>query len=88
MNKNCSNLRTSNDVDIRLGPVTNLDKKEQGKINKFDDVVMSANSDVSVIFRIYGQFEAIQKPDSRRMVCKTYIFSNSNLLSYKSWKQN
>ena len=31
-----------------------------------------------VIFLIYGQLKAIQKPDSRRIVCKAYIFNNSN----------
>ena len=40
-----------------------------------------------VIFLIYGQFEAIRKPDSGRIVCKTYMFFNSNLLTYKNWKQ-
>ena len=45
---------------------------------------MFKNYDVVVIFRIYGQFGATQKPDSGRTVCKTYIFINSNLLSYKN----
>ena len=49
---------------------------------------MSGICDVIVIFSIYGQFGPIQKPDSGRIVCKTYIFINSNLLSYKNWKQN
>ena len=49
---------------------------------------MSASRDVIVIFPIYGQFEAIRKPESGRMVCKIFIFINSNLLSYKNWKQN
>ena len=39
-------------------------------------------------FPIYGKFGAIRKVDSRHIVCKTYIFINSNLLSYKNWKQN
>ena len=47
---------------------------------------MSENCDVIVIFPIYGQFGAIRKPDSVRIVWKTYI--NSNLLSNKIWKQN
>ena len=51
-------------------------------------IIMSATYDVIVIFPIYGQFGAIWKPDSWRMICKTYIFINSNLLSYKNWKQN
>ena len=49
---------------------------------------MLANWDVIVIFSIYGQSGAIRKPDSGRMICKTYIFINSILLSYKNWKQN
>ena len=49
---------------------------------------MSVNSDAIVIFPIFGQFEAIQKPDYGRIVWKTQIFINSNLLSYKNWKQN
>ena len=49
---------------------------------------MSENYDVITIFPIYGQFGAIRKPYSGRIVCKTNIFINSNLLSYKKWKQN
>ena len=49
---------------------------------------MSENCDVIVFFQIYGQFAAIQKPDCGNMVYETYIFTNSSLLSYKTWKQN
>ena len=49
---------------------------------------MSGNCDTIVIFPIYGQFGAFQKPDSGRIVCKTYILIKRNLLSYKNWKQN
>ena len=73
---------------MKLGPVTKLDKKNAAASKKIDDDAMSANCDVMVIFPIYDQFGAIRKPDSGRIVCKTYIFSNSNLLSYKNWKQN
>ena len=45
---------------------------------------MSENCNIIAIFPIYGQFGAIRKPDSGRIVCKTYIFINSNLLSYKN----
>ena len=30
----------------------------------------------------------MRKPDFERMVDETYIFVNSKLLSYKTWKQN
>ena len=49
---------------------------------------MPTNCDVIVIFPIYGQSGAICKPDSGDIVCKTYIFIKSNLLSYRNWKQN
>ena len=40
---------------------------------------MSENYDVIVIFPIFGQFGAIRKLDSERIVCKTYIFINGDL---------
>ena len=68
---------------MKLGPVTKLDKRKKN-VKKFHHDVMSASCDVIVIFPIYSQFGAIRKPNSGRMVCKTYIFINSNLLSYKN----
>ena len=58
-------------------------------LNKHDDDdIISENCDVIAIFSIYGQFGAIRKPDPGCRVCKTYIFINKNLLSYKNWKQS
>ena len=71
---------------MKLGPVTKLYKRTIQRQKKYD--AMSTNYDVIVIFRTYGQFRAIQKPDSGCIVCKAYIFINSNLLSHKNWKQN
>ena len=53
-----------------------------------DDDIILENYDVIVISSIYSKFAAIRKPDSERTACKTYIFNNSNLLSFKNWKQN
>ena len=72
---------------MKFGQVTEHDKKNK-TTSKNDDHVMLANCDVIVTFPIYGQFGAVWKPDSRHLVCKTYIFINSNLLSYKKLKQN
>ena len=82
--ENSHNSRTSDDIDMKLGLVSKLDKRNKTTSIKFDDDVMSANCDVIVIFLIYDQFGVIQKLDSRHIVCKTYIFRNSNLLSYKN----
>ena len=73
---------------MKLEPVTKLDKRNKIISKKFDDDVMSANYDVIVIFQIFGQLGVIQKPDSGRIVRKTYILSKNNLLSYNIWKQN
>ena len=69
---------------MKLGPVTKLDKRNKTTLKKFDDDVISETFDVIVIFPIYGQFGAVWKPDPGRIVCKTYIFINSNLLSSKN----
>ena len=47
---------------------------------------MPTNCDVIVIFLIFAQFGAIRNSDSGRIVCKTYIFINNKVLSYKNWK--
>ena len=49
---------------------------------------MSENYDFIAIFPICDQFGATRMLNSGRMVYKTYIFINSNLSSYKNWKQN
>ena len=66
---------------MKRGPVTERNLK---KLKKLNDDVMLTNCDVIVIFPICDKFEAIRKPDSGRIVCKMYIFINSNLVSYKN----
>ena len=82
--ENCHNSGTSDDIERKPGPVTKLEKRKKTTSKKFNDDVMSANCDVIVIYLIYGQFGAILNPDSGRMLCKTYNFINSNLLSYRN----
>ena len=73
-----SNLRIS-----LVGFLTRETKQRQ----KNDSDVMLEICDVIAIFLIYGQFGAIQKPNSGCIVCKTYIVISNNLLSYKNWEQ-
>ena len=86
--ENCHNSRTSDDNNMKLGPVTKLDKRNKTMLKYFNDDVISANCNVIVIFPISGQFGVIREQDSGRRVCKIYIFINNNLLFYKNWKQN
>ena len=69
---------------MKLGPVIKIDKRNKATPKKFFYDVMSENCDAIVIFLIYGLFGAIRKPDSGRRVCKSYVFINSHLLSYKN----
>ena len=82
--ENRHNSRTSNDSDVKLGPVTKLEKKEHGNIKKVFRRRYIRICDIIIIFRIYGQLGAIWKSDSGHVVCKTYIFIKSNLLFYKN----
>ena len=84
MEENCHNSRTSDDIDMKCGPATKLDKRNKTKSKKIEKDVTLENCDIIVNFLIYGQFGAIQKSDSRCIVGKTYIFNNSNLLFYKN----
>ena len=84
---NCHNSRTSGGIDMKLEPVSKLDKKAKKHQKKLDNDAMLENWSVIVIFSIYSQFGAIRKRDSGCIVNKTYILIKSNLLSYKNWKQ-
>ena len=68
---------------MKLEPVTKIDKKNKTRSKKRGNDVMSENCDVIAIFPIYHQSGAMGKPDSGCIVCKTYVFINSNYLSYK-----
>ena len=49
---------------MKLGPVTKVDKRNKARSKKLEVDVMSENRDVIVIFRIFGQFGAIWRPNS------------------------
>ena len=72
---------------MKLEAVSTLYKRNKATSRKINDDLILASCGVIVFFPIYGQFGAIWKPDSGRIVCKTYIFIHSKLLSYKNWKQ-
>ena len=73
---------------MKLGPVTKLYKRNKTSSKKVDDDFMSEHLCVITNFLIFVQFGAVRRPDPRHRVCKSYVFSNSNLISYKNWKQN
>ena len=69
----CHYSRTSDDIHMKLGPVTKLDKKNKITLRNFPDDVVLMNCGVIYILLIYGQFDSVRKPDSGRTVSKTYF---------------
>ena len=50
LQKSCHNSRTSNDLDMKLGPVTKLDKGNTATSEKLDDEILLASDDIIVTF--------------------------------------
>ena len=48
--RNFHNSRTSDDIDMKLGPVTEVDKRDKKRSKKFGDDVMSKDCNVIAIF--------------------------------------
>ena len=74
MKENCHNSRTGDDIDIKLGEVTKLDKRNETTSKKFDDDVMSENCEVIVIFWIFNQFGEVQRPGFEQRICEKLYF--------------
>ena len=86
--ENCHSSWVSDDIDMKLGPVNKLDKRNKTGSKKTCRWPHVSNYGVIIIFPIYCQFGAIRKPDSGLIVCKTNIFIKSKFLSYRKWKTN
>ena len=54
INGNCHNSRNFDDIDMKLAPITKLDKRNTATLKQYDDDDVSTNYDVIVIFLIYG----------------------------------
>ena len=62
---------------MKFGPETKFDKRDKLTSKNFDVYIMSEKCDVVVIFRLFGQFGAVRRPDSEHRIC------NSNLFFYE-----
>ena len=67
--RNCHNFRTSDVADMKLGPVTKLDKRNKSTSK---NLTMTSCQKIvtSLAFFIYGQPGTVWKPDSGSRVCK------------------
>ena len=94
INENCQNSRTTNDIDMKLRPVTENDKRNT-ITSKKDDDVMPANYDIIIAFPIYGQLEQskIWVPDAwleklSFSLIVAFYFTKTERRSAKSLTQN
>ena len=55
------NNSTSHGIDMKLVPVTKLNKRNTAASERSDNDIVLSNCDIIVFFLIYGQFAAIQK---------------------------
>ena len=78
MKENCHNFRTCDDIDKKLEPVTKLDKTNKTKSKK---LMMKSCLKVVTSLSFSNLWPIWSNPEAR-------CFFNSNLLSYKNWKQN
>ena len=67
---------------MKVGAATNHDKRNKSTSKKFDTEVMSKNCDVIVIFRIFGKFGAVRRPDSEHRVWKSCLQSQSVIVTF------
>ena len=74
--KNFHDPRASNNIDIKVGLLSEIQKRNKIKPKRFDDEVILAYYDVAFIFVIYCRFGAIGKPESR---CNSCFFINNYL---------
>ena len=73
-------FRTSNDVYLKLGSVTKLDKKNM-TISKTDNDVGSTNYEIIVVFPGNGCLGGMQDLDSECMVYSFYIPKTAKKIS-------
>ena len=81
---NCHNSRTSDDIDMKLEPITKLDKRNKNYWKNWRRRHVGKwwrNCHFCELWPIW------KNSDSGCIVFKTYILNNSNLLSCKNWKQ-
>ena len=83
INKDCPNSRTSDVIDITLGPLTKLDKRNTKRSKKLTMISCQEILTALLFIQLIGQFGAIQKLNSKCIALYSSIFIN-NLLSNKN----
>ena len=84
INENCHNSEAGNYIGMKLRPSNWTWKEKQSNLKKIRGWGYVSKLWRHCHFSNLWQFGAFWNSDSGRIVFKTYIFINSNLLSYKN----
>ena len=68
---------------MKLGPVTKFDNRNKTTSKRVEDDVILKKLRSFSFFQFYGQSEVLWNLESIHTVCEAYVFTSSNLLSYK-----
>ena len=85
MKGNCHNSRTSDDdIDMKLRSVTKFDKRNKTTSKK---LTKTSYRKIVTLLSFFGFLVNLEQSGGRildKRVCKSYVSSNSNLLSHKN----
>ena len=81
--ENCHNSRTSDDIDMKLGPVTKLDKRNKTTSKK---LTLTSCRKIVTSLSFFGFLANLEQSEGQILDTKSAkdVFSKSNLLSYKN----
>ena len=87
--ENCHNSRTSDDIDMKFGPVTKLDKRNKITSKNFDNDVMSENCDVIVanLEQSGGRIPETESANVMLSVIVTFCLTKTENITKKSLTQ-
>ena len=79
--ENCYNSRTSDDIDMKYGSVTKLDKRNKTTSKKFDDDVMSKNLTSLSFFQFMANLEQSESriPDAETVKIMFFLIVTFDL---------
>ena len=82
---NCHNSRTTDDIEMKL------ERVKRNKRNRNNVQKIWRSCCVKKLWRhcySFNLWPILSSPEAGYIACVTYIFFNSNLLSYRNWKQD
>ena len=88
INRSCRKSTTSDDTDMKLGPVTKIEKRNTATSKELTVTSCRQIMTPASLVLIHGWFGTLGNLDYGGIDYNSYIFINSSLLYYKNQKRN